>query len=78
LLNYFCYKGIKLYKFLNLKYMSKTCMVCGRGALNSASRSHSNIKTKRRQNLNLQNKRINGSKVKICTKCLKTMNKTIS
>lgn len=53
-------------------------MVCGRGALNSASRSHSNIKTKRRQNLNLQNKRINGSKVKICTKCLKTMNKTIS
>jgi ribosomal protein L28 len=55
--------------------MSRTCMVCGRGAMYSATRSHSNVQHKRKQYLNLQNKTINGSKVKICTKCLKTMNK---
>lgn len=55
--------------------MSRTCMVCGRNALNSATRSHSNVQTKRKQQVNLQNKTINGSKVKVCTKCLKTMNK---
>jgi len=55
--------------------MSRTCMVCGRGAMYSATRSHSNVQHKRKQYLNLQNKTINGSKVKVCTKCLKTMNK---
>ncbi|MCX6796169.1 MAG: 50S ribosomal protein L28 [Candidatus Falkowbacteria bacterium] len=53
--------------------MSKRCDICGRGSQKDASRSHSNIKTIKRQHINLQTKRINGKKIKICTKCLKTM-----
>ena len=52
--------------------MARTCEICGRGPLLSATRSHSNIKTKKRKYLNLQTKKIGGKKVKICTKCLKT------
>ncbi|HDQ22996.1 MAG TPA: 50S ribosomal protein L28 [Candidatus Uhrbacteria bacterium] len=52
--------------------MSRTCQVCGRGPLTSATRSHSNIKTKKKKYLNLQTKKINGKKIKICAKCLKT------
>lgn len=55
--------------------MSKVCMVCGRSALSSATRSHSNVQHKRKQNVNLQNKKLGGLKLKVCTKCLKTFNK---
>ncbi|MBU1146157.1 50S ribosomal protein L28 [Patescibacteria group bacterium] len=55
--------------------MSRRCEICGKGPLSSASRSHSNIKTKRRLYLNLQTKKINGKKTKVCANCLKTMNK---
>ncbi|MCK4554196.1 50S ribosomal protein L28 [Candidatus Parcubacteria bacterium] len=53
--------------------MSKKCDLCGRGSTKDASRSHSNIKTIKRQHINLQTKIIDGKKLKICTKCLKTM-----
>ncbi|OGL87419.1 50S ribosomal protein L28 [Candidatus Uhrbacteria bacterium RIFCSPLOWO2_02_FULL_48_12] len=53
--------------------MARVCSQCGRGALSAQSRSHSNIATKRRQFLNLQTRRVNGQKVKICTRCLRTM-----
>lgn len=56
--------------------MSRTCEVCGRGPLLGATRSHSNIKTKKRKYLNLQTKKIDGKKTKICVKCLKTRIKT--
>ena len=40
--------------------MSKRCEKCGRGSKKSASRSHSNIKTVKRQYINLQKKTIDG------------------
>jgi len=52
--------------------MSKLCQVCGRGTRASQSRSHSNIATKRKQRINMQVKHIDGVKIKICTKCIKT------
>ncbi|PIR66617.1 MAG: 50S ribosomal protein L28 [Parcubacteria group bacterium CG10_big_fil_rev_8_21_14_0_10_36_14] len=55
--------------------MSKRCDICGRGSKKAASRSHSNIKTLRRQNINLQSKTIDGKKKKVCAKCIKTAKK---
>ena len=51
------------------------CQICNRGPLKANSRSHSNIKTIRRQKLNLQTKRVNGKKMLICANCLKSLNK---
>ena len=55
------------------KNMSKKCDLCGRSSTKGASRSHSNIKTLKRQYINLQTKTIDGKKMKVCAKCLKTM-----
>jgi ribosomal protein L28 len=55
--------------------MARICDRCGRGALRSVSRSHSNIATKRQQFLNLQMKRVDGQRMRICTNCLKTLAK---
>ncbi|MGI6348054.1 MAG: large ribosomal subunit protein bL28 [Patescibacteria group bacterium] len=55
--------------------MGKKCDVCGRSSTKGASRSHSNVKTLKRQNINLQNRNVMGIKAKVCTKCLRTMNK---
>jgi ribosomal protein L28 len=55
--------------------MAKKCDLCGRGATRGASRSHSKIRTLRRQNINLQSLTIEGVKMKVCTSCLRTMNK---
>jgi len=52
--------------------MSRTCEICGRGTTTSVSRSHSNIKTKIKKHINIQTKKLDGKKTKICTKCLKT------
>jgi len=43
--------------------------------MNGYTRSHSNIATKHRQRVNLQAKKIAGLKVKICTRCLKSLAK---
>ena len=56
--------------------MAKRCDLCDRGSTKDASRSHSNIKTLKRQHVNLQSKKIDGIKKKVCTKCMKTMLKT--
>ncbi|PIZ49612.1 50S ribosomal protein L28 [Candidatus Woesebacteria bacterium CG_4_10_14_0_2_um_filter_39_14] len=55
--------------------MAKKCDLCGRGSTRGASRSHSNIRTLKRQNINLQPRNIAGVKVKLCTSCLRTMKK---
>jgi len=55
--------------------MAKKCDLCGRSATKGASRSHSKIKTLKRQNINLQSQMIEGLKVKICTSCMRTMEK---
>jgi len=55
--------------------MAKRCDTCGRGSTKGASRSHSNIKTLKRQHINLQSKKIEGQKLKVCTSCIKTIAK---
>ncbi|MFH1610377.1 MAG: 50S ribosomal protein L28 [Patescibacteria group bacterium] len=57
--------------------MARTCDICGRGSLKAHKVSHSNIKTIRRQGLNLQTKTVEGKKQKICTKCIRTIKKNI-
>jgi len=52
--------------------MSKVCDVCGRGYLNGNARSHSNIATLKRQQVNLQSMKVDGKKVKACTSCIRT------
>jgi ribosomal protein L28 len=53
--------------------MSRICQTCGRSSNRANTRSHSNVATKRQQYANLQEKRIGGIKVKLCTRCIKTM-----
>lgn len=53
--------------------MSRVCDICNRGTASGNSRSHSNISSRRKFAINLQSKVIDGKRVKICTKCLKTM-----
>lgn len=55
--------------------MAKKCDLCKRSASKGATRSHSNIKILKRQNINLQSKKIDGVKMKVCAKCIKTMKK---
>ena len=55
--------------------MARTCDICGRGPQKSQKRSHSSIKTIRRQYLNLQSKKIDGEKKNVCTKCMRTIKK---
>jgi large subunit ribosomal protein L28 len=55
--------------------MSRICDVCGRGPNQANLRSHSNVASKRRQMVNLQTKKIDGQKVKSCTRCLRTLAK---
>ena len=58
-------------------HMGKTCDLCGRGSMKGASRSHSKIKTLKRQDINLQTKNIDGMKLKVCTSCLRTAAKDV-
>ena len=60
---------------LKTNNMAKKCDLCGRSATKGASRSHSKIKTLKRQHINLQTKVIDGQKVKLCTSCLRTIDK---
>ena len=55
-----------------LHYIMAKCAVCGRGATRDASRSHSNVRTLKRQYPNLQTTKVEGKKVKACTNCIKT------
>jgi len=53
--------------------MAKRCDLCGRSATAGASRSHSKIKTLKRQNINLQSKTVDGVKLRVCASCIRTM-----
>lgn len=55
--------------------MSRVCQLSGRGTRSGNSRSHSNIATKRTFKVNLQTKRINGVKMRVSTKALRTLTK---
>ena len=53
--------------------MARLCDMCGRGSKRAANRSHSNIKTLRRQKPNLQKF---GDK-RVCTRCVRTLKKVL-
>ena len=55
--------------------MSRVCDVCGKGKMDGKTVSHANNKTPRKYNVNLQPTEVNGKKVKVCTKCLKSAKK---
>jgi len=55
--------------------MSRTCDICGRGTQTGNSRSHSNIATRRKFSINLQTKKIDGQRKKVCSSCIKTTSK---
>jgi large subunit ribosomal protein L28 len=56
--------------------MARVCDICGKGPVSGNSRSHSEIKTKRRWYPNLHQVRaeIDGStrRIKVCTRCLRS------
>ena len=55
--------------------MSRIDQLTGKRPNFGNSRSHSNIATKRRQNVNLQSIRLGGVKVRVSTRTLKTLKK---
>jgi large subunit ribosomal protein L28 len=57
--------------------MSKVCEICGKGRTIGNLVSHSNIKTKRSIYPNLQYKKIDGQRMKVCTSCIKTQTKKV-
>ncbi|MEI7749883.1 MAG: 50S ribosomal protein L28 [Candidatus Moraniibacteriota bacterium] len=55
--------------------MSRVCQMTGRGTRSGNSRSHSNIATKRKFAINLQTKTIDGKRVRLSAKAIKTLAK---
>lgn len=55
--------------------MAQFCELCGRGPMWTKQRSHSKVATNTKKSVNLQTKRIDGKKVKTCTRCLRTLAK---
>ena len=55
--------------------MGRKCDICQRGSTKGASRSHSKVKTLKRQHINLQNRKLGDVKIKVCTSCLRTLTK---
>ncbi|HLD28032.1 MAG TPA: 50S ribosomal protein L28 [Patescibacteria group bacterium] len=55
--------------------MAQVCKICGRGTTVGQNVSHSKRRTKKTQKINLQLKRVDGTKTKICTSCIKSLNK---
>ncbi|KKT67973.1 MAG: hypothetical protein UX09_C0001G0003 [Candidatus Uhrbacteria bacterium GW2011_GWE2_45_35] len=49
------------------------CEACGRGSLSINLRSKSENAVKSRQKVNLQIKKVDGKRVKICTSCMRTL-----
>lgn len=58
--------------------MSRICQLTGKSAIFGNSRSHSNIASRRRQNVNLQTIRINGKRVRIAARTLRTLKKYVN
>ncbi|HLD18028.1 MAG TPA: hypothetical protein VJB99_03050 [Patescibacteria group bacterium] len=56
--------------------MSQFCSACGRGALTVNLRSKSMCAVKTRQKVNLQSRRLDGKRVLLCTRCLRTQTKS--
>ncbi|MBQ9786451.1 MAG: 50S ribosomal protein L28 [Clostridia bacterium] len=55
--------------------MSKVCEICGKSKMAGCNVSHSNRKSNKQYQANLQTTTIDGEKVTACTKCIKTAKK---
>ena len=55
--------------------MPKVCAICGRGTQSGNKVSHAQNKSRRKFSINLQVKRVEGQKKKVCTRCIKTLSK---
>lgn len=53
--------------------MSRVCEKCSRGGLVVQWRSHSNVATRHKQQVNLQVKKIDGKRMRVCAKCIKSV-----
>jgi len=58
--------------------MSRICDICGRGPLKSVKKSHANNKTIVHKQLNLQSRKIDGVRKKVCAKCWRTIKKKMT
>ena len=58
--------------------MARTCSLCGRGAMNSNSRSHSNIATANKQHINIQTLMLKGTRLSACTSCIRKESKRLT
>jgi large subunit ribosomal protein L28 len=57
--------------------MSKICNLCGKGPVAGNNVSHSKRRTRRRFLPNLVSKKFGGVKLRICTRCLRTLKKPV-
>jgi large subunit ribosomal protein L28 len=55
--------------------MPRACALCGKSAAFGSAVSHSKVHTKRRFDANLHTALINGVKLLVCTRCLRTQTK---
>ncbi|MDQ5961593.1 MAG: ribosomal protein [Patescibacteria group bacterium] len=55
--------------------MSRTCELTGRGTAVGNKRSHSNIATRRTFKVNVQTKHVDGVKMKLSTRAIRTLAK---
>lgn len=55
--------------------MAKRCAITGKTSRKSASRSHSNVKTLRRQHANIQKRVVNGKVTWVSARGIKTLKK---
>lgn len=56
--------------------MSRVCQLTGRKTITGNSRSHSNIASRRKFQVNLQTKRVDGMKLRLSARALRTLAKT--
>lgn len=62
--------------------MARICGICGKGSQvvtpRKLLRAHYNPTSKQRRYPNLQTLRISGTKLRLCTRCLKTMKRKVA
>ncbi|MFH1713488.1 MAG: L28 family ribosomal protein [Candidatus Jacksonbacteria bacterium] len=52
--------------------MMNKCHICNKTHITGYDVSHSKTRTKRLMRANLQTRKINGKKIKVCTRCIKS------
>jgi len=56
--------------------VARACEICGKQAAYGSNVSHSKVHTHRRFNVNLQSVIVDGAKMRICTRCRRTLTKS--